>query len=104
VFLTAVGAPDRNVPDPGDRTEGKLDPSQAGRWHKPWDKNLQAQWTEAVYKLALSKPYVESIAWGNLSDDNPTIPGGGLLDDLLKPKPAFKKLQELREQFQRKKT
>src|SRR5438874_271009 len=67
VFLTAVGAPDRNTPDPGDRTEGKLDPSLAGRWHKPWDKNLQADWAEAVYKLALSKPYVESIAWGNLA-------------------------------------
>jgi hypothetical protein len=104
VFLTSVSAPDRATPDPADKSEGHLDPSQAGRWHRPWDQQLQADWLEAVYRMALSKPYVESIAWGNLSDDNPTIPGGGLLDDLLKPKPAFKKLQELREQFQRKKT
>jgi hypothetical protein len=101
VFLTAVGAPDRNVPDPGDRTEGKLDPSQAGRWHKPWDKNLQAQWTEAVYKLALSKPYVESIAWGNLADINNTLPGAGLMDDMFRPKPAFQKIQEMRGEFTR---
>ena len=55
---------------------------------------------EAVYQLALSKPFVESIAWGNLADLNHTLPGGGLLDDMLQPKPAFTKLQELREKFQ----
>ncbi len=101
VFLTAIGAPDRNTPDPGDRSEGKLDPSQAGRWHKPWDKALQAEWAEAVYKLALSKPYVESIAWGNLADINNTIPGGGLMDDMFHPKLSFAKIQELRAEFSR---
>jgi hypothetical protein len=103
VFLTAVSAPDRNVPDPSDRTEGKLNPALAGRWHRPWDPALQAEWTEAVYKLALSKPYVESIAWGNLADINNTIPGGGLMNDMFQPKPSFKKLMEMREQFPRKK-
>jgi hypothetical protein len=101
VFLTAVGAPDRNTPDPSDRSDGKLDPGQAGRWHKPWDKALQAEWAEAVYKLALSKPYVESIAWANLADINHTIPGGGLMDDMFRPKPAFQKIQELRSEFSR---
>ena len=47
--------------------------------------------------------YVESIAWGSLADINPAIPGGGLLDDMLKPKPSFAKIQELRETFHRKK-
>ena len=47
----------------------------------------------------VSKPYIESIAWGNLADTNPTLPAGGLLDDMLKPKPAFVKIQEMREQF-----
>jgi hypothetical protein len=101
VFLTAVGAPDRNTPDPSDRTEGKLDPAQAGRWHKPWDKSLQSQWTEQVYKLALSKPYVESIAWANLADINNTIPGGGLVDDMFHGKPSFTKIQEMRSEFVR---
>ena len=54
---------------------------------------------EAVYQVALSKPFVESIAWGNLADVHPTLPGGGLLDDMLRPKPAFQKLQQLREKF-----
>ena len=57
----------------------------------------------AVYKMALSKPYVESIAWGNLADISPTVPGGGLMDDMFRPKPSWAKIQNLREQFSRKK-
>ena len=49
--------------------------------------------------MALSKPFVESIAWGDLADINQRIPGGGLLDDMLKPKPAYAKLQDLRQKF-----
>jgi hypothetical protein len=54
---------------------------------------------ESVYRLALSKPYIESIAWGNLADVGQDIPGGGLLDENLKPKPSYTKLQELREKY-----
>jgi hypothetical protein len=99
VYLTAVCAPARNTPDSGDLSDGHLDPAQGGRWHKAWDPQLQAEWMDAVYKLAFSKPYVESVAWGNLADLSQTIPGGGLLDDGLKPKPSYVKLQELREKF-----
>lgn len=99
VFLTAVGAPGRSTTDSGDKSEGKLDPNAAGRWHRPWDPRLQAEWMDAVYRLALSKPYVESIAWANLADINHSMPGGGLLDDMLKPKPSFEQLQELRQRF-----
>ncbi len=76
-----------------------MNPGVAGLWRRPWDADLQSEWLEAIYRTALSKPYVESIAWGNLADMNTTVPGGGLLDDMLKPKPSFTKLQELREQF-----
>lgn len=99
VFLTAVGVPGRAAPDPGDTSEGRMNPEAAGRWHRPWDPVLQAEWMEAVYHLALSKPFVESIAWSNLADLHPTLPGGGLLDDLLQPKPAFTQLQQMREKF-----
>ncbi len=104
VFITSLGVPDRNTPDAADRTEGKLDPSLAGRWHRPWDPQLQADWIDTAYKLLLSKPFVESIAWGNLADINPSLPGGGLLDDMLKPKPSFAKVLELRDALARKKT
>ncbi len=99
LYITAVSAPGRNTSDSGDVSDGKLDPSLGGRWHRPWDPIVQAEWMEAVYKLAMSKPYVESIAWGNLADISQTIPGGGLLDDMLKPKPVYGKLQDLREKF-----
>lgn len=101
VFLTGVGVPDRNVPDSGDRSDGKLNPSQAGQWKRPWDPALQAEWMEQVYKIALSKPYVESVAWGNLADINQSIPGGGLMDDMFKPKPVFQKVMEMRDAFKR---
>jgi hypothetical protein len=99
LFVTAIGAPGRNGVDPDDRSEGRLDPSHAGRWRRNWDPQLQAEWMEAVYHMALSKPYVESLAWANLADIHPTLPSGGLLDDVLRPKPAFDKLQEMRTKF-----
>jgi hypothetical protein len=94
VFITAVGAPGRSTPD----ADG-VDPSAAGRWRKPWDPQVQAEWMEAVYNMALSKPFVESIAWANLADLQPSLPAGGLLDDMLRPKPSFQRLQQMREKF-----
>jgi hypothetical protein len=99
VFLTAVGVPGRSTPDPADVSGGQVNPAAGGRWHRLWDPNLQAEWMEAVYHLALSKPFVESIAWNNLADLQPTLPAGGLLDDLLQPKPVFTRLQQMREKF-----
>jgi hypothetical protein len=101
VFLTAVGVPGRSTPDPDDVSEGRRDPSAAGRWRRPWDPALQAEWMEAVYQMAMSKPFVESIAWSSLADIRQTLPGGGLLDESLRPKPAFQKLQMLREKIKR---
>jgi hypothetical protein len=99
VFVTQAVAPGRASPDPDDRSDGRLDPSQAGRWRQPWDAVVQAQWAEQVYKLSLSKPYVESVAWGSVADLAPILPGSGLLDDMFRPKPAFTRIQELREQW-----
>jgi hypothetical protein len=99
VYLTAVCAPSRNNPDTNDASDGRLNPAEGGRWHKPWDAQLQAEWMDAVYKLAFSKPYVESVAWGDFADLSQNLPGGGLLDDMLKPKPSYLKLQELRERL-----
>ncbi len=101
VFITAVGVPGRSTPDPDDVSEGHRDPSIAGRWRRPWDPTLQAEWMEAVYQVAMSKPFVESIAWSSLADIRQVLPGGGLLDESLRPKPAFQKLQMLRDKIKR---
>jgi hypothetical protein len=99
LFVTAMCVPGRPYPDPSDASDGRLDPSAGGRWRKPWDENLQADWIEAFSRLALSKPYVESLAWSSLADLKPTLPGAGLLDQTLKPKPAFKRIQDLRQLY-----
>jgi hypothetical protein len=99
LFLTGVGVPSRPNADPSDRSEGKLDPSLAGRWRRPWDPQLQADWIDGMYRIAFSKPFVESVSWANIADRNHTLPGGGLLDDMLQPKASFIKLQEMRERF-----
>lgn len=99
VFLTAVGSPGRNTP----ATPGGADPSAAGRWHRPWDAQLQAEWIEAVYHVAFSKPFVESVAWANLADLQPSLPGGGLFDEAMRPKPAFAKLLQMKDKFRQQK-
>jgi len=99
LFITALTCPGRNTPDPSDESNGKLDPSQAGRWRRPWDPQLAAEWMDAVYRIALSKPYVESIAWGDFADIGHSLPAGGLLNDMLQPKPTQQKLQELRDKY-----
>lgn len=100
LFITAISIPGRSSPDSGDRSQGRLDPSEAGKWKRPWDPQLQAEWMEAVYHIALSKPFVETVAWGNVADMEQTVPGGGLLDDMYQPKTSFERLVKIREKFQ----
>lgn len=97
VFLTSLGVPDRANPDPADASGGALDPASAGRWHTPWTPDNQAKWLDEFTRIALSKPYIENICWANFADLAPTMPGGGLLDDLLQPKPAMRAVQALRD-------
>jgi len=99
LFLTAVGSPGRPGTDASDVSGGRLDPAAGGRWRRPWDAQLQAEWMEGMYKTALSKPFVESVAWANLADIGQTLPGGGLMDDMLQPKPVFDRLHKMRDVF-----
>lgn len=99
VFLTAMCAPSRNYPDASDASDGRLDPAAAGVWGRPWDEALQADWMEAVAKLALSKPYIESMAWSALADVGHALPGGGMFDAAMRPRPVYTKAQELRTLF-----
>ena len=96
LFVTAVASPDRA------QASGGINPSDGGRWHGPWSPERQAHWLRAVYRLALSRPYVENVAWADLSDFETAqtmLPGSGLLDDMLRPKPAFEAVQEFRQNF-----
>ena len=101
LFITAIGVPDRFVPDVSDQSDGQLDPSDAGFWQRPWDPGRQGKWFEQFARMALSKPYVENLCWSNFADIHPSLPGGGLLDDSFRPKPSMESLQLLRETYSR---
>lgn len=70
----------------------------AGVWHKQWDQDSQEQWIEQFYKIALSKPFVDSVTYSNLADTkDSTIANSGLLTEQLEPKKSFNTLKQLRE-------
>jgi endo-1,4-beta-xylanase len=71
--------------------------SEAGFWHQEWNELLQAQWIKQFYKIVLSKPFVDTITYSHLTDDEcNTIPNSGLLTKDLKPKKAFEVLKKMR--------
>ena len=87
--ITSVAVPDR----PGkDSHDGEV----AGVWHKPWSTSVQAQWIEQFYKIALGKPFINTVTYYELADENirETI-GYGLLDEHLKPKESYFALSKL---------
>jgi hypothetical protein len=74
------------------------DAEQAGIWHEQWSQNLQGQWIEQFYKIALSKPFVDTVTYGSLTDsDNGELAAGGLLTSSLEPKTAFLALKKMYE-------
>lgn len=66
-----------------------------GRWHAPWSQAIQADWVEQFYTLCFSKPYIEAVSWWDLSDIGNFWPHGGLVDDEMQPKTAYRRLQQL---------
>ncbi|MCD4824991.1 MAG: endo-1,4-beta-xylanase [Phycisphaerae bacterium] len=97
VHITACSVPSSPQSDPADFWGGRMPVAKAGAWHAPWSERLQAEWMQAVVRLARSKPYVESICWGDLADiPRHRIPNGGLCKANLHPKTAYKEFLSLR--------
>lgn len=97
LHVTAAQVPSFNTGEPNDAWRGQLSPASGGVWRRPWDESVQAEWLEGFYQIALSKPFVDTVSWRNLSDQDPHfLPGGGLLRGDLSPKPAMARLSELR--------
>jgi|GEM_PF-122826 len=68
-------------------------------WHGPWTEEMQADWVEAIYTLAYSKPYIEGVSWWDLADAVSFWPYGGLLRGDCSPKPAFERLKALQKKW-----
>ncbi len=94
VALT-VGVPSEPVselmiaaPDP----QAKVD-ANCGFWRKPWSPLVQSRWLEAVYYIALSKPFIESVAWHQLMDHpQADLPLSGLVAEDMQPKASLRRL------------
>lgn len=63
-------------------------------WHGPWSESVQADWIEAFAMLCYSKPSIEAVTWWDFCDPA-FIPHGGLVDESLRPKEAYHRLQRL---------
>jgi len=89
LYISDVEVPSRN----GD---GLHRPEVAGVWHEEWDQSRQRQWIEQFYKVALSKPFVDTVTYSNLTDRrDSTIAHSGLLTAQLEPKKSFRSLKKL---------
>lgn len=78
-----VARPDPSVP---------LDPN-CGYWRKPWSQLVQSKWLEALYYIAMSRPYIESVAWQEMVDHpRAELPMSGLVSEDLQPKASFRRL------------
>ena len=68
----------------------------AGMWHNPWGETLQAEWLNVISQIAMSKPQVKSLCWGELIDSKGmSIYRGGLMKDYMTPKESMKELSRL---------
>ncbi len=85
-----------DVEVPSQNGAGLHEPEVAGVWHQEWDQLRQGQWIEQFYKIALSKPFVDTVTYSNLADiEGSTIANSGLLTEQLEPKKSFRTLKKL---------
>ncbi len=97
LHLTACQVPSSVRGNRNDAWSGAAHARNAGAWHAMWSQRLQAEWLHAVYKVAASKPFVDSLCWRDLSDGSPHhLPNGGLCASDMTPKMALTEMQTLK--------
>ena len=97
VHVSACQVPSNSTIDPSDAWKGQAPIIEAGKWHAPWSPRLQAEWLQAFYRIGISKPFVESVCWGDLADrTEQSIPHGGLCSHAMEPKLAFRELRNFK--------
>lgn len=97
VHISAAEAPSDVAADAWDAWGGKEPIPKAGQWHAPWSQRLQAEWLQAFYRIAISKPFIESVCWRDLADyEGHYVPHGGLCRNDLEPKLAYKELRNFK--------
>lgn len=100
--------PSAAAPDPELGTLGAASEPDPGHWRKPWSQEMQAEWMTHALTTALSRPWVQSVAWQDLydapaSDATVEMACGGLITRDGKPKAALRRLAAIRQGMRRKK-
>lgn len=89
LYITGVEVPSRNK-------HGLHSGAVAGIWHEEWDQKRQGQWLEQFYKIAFSKPFVDTVTYSTLAHTNDSsIANSSLLTERLEPKESFRTLKKL---------
>ena len=89
LYVTSLEVPSQN-------NSGLYDGKVAGIWHEGWNQQRQARWIEQFHKIALSKPFVNSVSYANLIDgDNNAIAHSGMMTNKLEPKDSFRTMKKL---------
>jgi GH35 family endo-1,4-beta-xylanase len=87
VHITAAGVPSSTAADTLDASRGAREVAASGQWHRPWDQQVQREWVDCFYHIAVGKPFVTAVCWTELSDrPGHFFPHAGLLDEKLVPK------------------
>jgi GH35 family endo-1,4-beta-xylanase len=69
-------------------------------WHGPWSEAMQADWAEAMYTLAYSKPHFEAVGWWDMADTPGHFwPHGALLRSDFTPKEAYGRIRKLQKDW-----
>lgn len=67
-----------------------------GVWHKEWSPQVQAEWIEQFYKVALGKSFIQSVTYSALADSpSNEVHDCGLLDKSLEMKKAYMSVGKL---------
>jgi len=75
----------------------------AGVWRRPWSLAVQSHWLEGVFQIAMSKPFVDAVAWQELIDhENIEVPMSGLITADYQTKPALKRFVSFRRAIKKK--
>ncbi|HNW59152.1 MAG TPA: endo-1,4-beta-xylanase [bacterium] len=102
VHLTEVGSPSAGVTMEFADQEILPWSAQPCEWLRHWDEELQADWLEAIFSIAFSKPWIEAANWYDLVDPYGYLKNGGLLRSPQGEKKAgFERLLALKQQFHR---
>ncbi len=100
LHITGFGVPSDPRVDPRDVTSGVVEPSLAGYWRNGWAEPVQAYWAGHFARIALSKPFLETLVWEDLFDGAPhVVPHGGLIRSDGVAKPVYDELSAVRRQL-----